>query len=87
MVQFLAKNTGGDEKFPCGTIPSAITPVVFGSPKILNQAIVILKIQKVSIKCLRNVCDTTIFHLNCKRLLKTYVSLNIMSQSEKNLMQ
>lgn len=48
--------------------PLSNTPIVFDSPKILNQAIVIVKIQKASITCLHNVWDTIIFHLTCKHV-------------------
>lgn len=74
---------GSDEKFSCGI--TLFTLVVFDSPKILNQAIVIVKVQKASITCLHNVCDTIIFPLNCKHL-KTYMNLNIITK-EKTLMQ
>lgn len=61
------------------------TPVVFGSSKILNEAIVILKIQKASIKCPLDIRQNNISFKLQTCLLKTYVSLNIMSQSKKKL--
>lgn len=72
------------EKFSCGI--TFLTPLVFDSPKILNQAIVILKLQKASITCLNNVYDTIIFHLNCKHVLRLMWTL-IEYQSKNTLMQ